>query len=332
VISIKKFLALNTDVEQALMHVVTFLMEGIGRHVTAIDTDHAVRFRKAMDEARVKLATDISAADLLVLAGSVVQALEDHAGRAAQDHQIQFEELQHMVAMLTGTVSAISTASQTNVGRLGEIEKQVTGISVLDDVRQIKARLGDCLADIRAEANRQQKVTLAMIEHLSQGLSDAQQSAPHPVTGSVVDAITGLPIRPAAEAALAEPARRDGHTFAAVMVLETLQSISRKFGKDVADEIMAEFARLVQQNLPRADRLFRWGGPTLVAVMIRAATVERVRSEIATTMAPRWEYNIRTPSGSVLLPLAARWAVMPTTPAACVLYQKIDSFANTSVN
>ena len=327
-ISIKKLLALNTDSEQTLMHVVAFLVEGIGRNVTAADTDHAARFRRISDEARARVRADISAAELLVLAGSLVQALEDHASRAAQEQRTQFEELQHMVAMLTGTVSAISSSSQTNVGRLGEIEKQVSGISVLDDVRQIKARLGDCLADIRAEADRQQKVTVAMIEHLSQGLSDSRKSDVNQVSGAVVDTITGLPIRPAAEAALAEPARRDGHTFAAVMVLETFQSVNRKFGKEVGDEVMAEFTRLVQRNLPKADRLFRWGGSTLVAVLVRAATLERVRHELAATLATGWEYNIRTPSRSVLLPLTPRWVVIPNLTAPCMIYQKIDSFAN----
>ena len=47
------------------------------------------------------------------------------------------QELQSMVKMLTTTVGAISTASQMSVDRLGEIEKEVARISILDDVRMI---------------------------------------------------------------------------------------------------------------------------------------------------------------------------------------------------
>ncbi|HYA18600.1 MAG TPA: diguanylate cyclase [Bryobacteraceae bacterium] len=318
---------MNTESEQTLMHVVRLLVEGIGRHVVTVDPAEAARFRRSVEEVSQKLQEEISPAELLVRAGSVVQALEDHASRSTQDLQLQMAELQHMVKMLTATVSAISAAGETNVGRLGEIEKQVESASALDDVRTIKARLADCLTDIRRETQRQRKETGATIEQLTQGLSEARRTVVDTATGTVRDEVTGLGLRADAEAAMAEPARPGGQTFVAVMVLERLQAVNRKFGVEIGDQILAEFGRVVRRSLQPDDRLFRWGGPALVALVTRPATIERVRVEISGIMDAKWEHTIRTASRSILLPITSRWAVMPLMAAPRLLYHKIDVFA-----
>ena len=229
-ISIKKFLSMSTDAEQTLMHVVRLLVEGIGRHVVAGDAADAARFHKSIEEASESLQGNIASAELLVRVGSVVQALEDHTGRTTREQQMQTAELQHMVKMLTATVSAVSAASNTSVSRLGEIEQQVAKVSALDDVRTIKARLADCLSDIRKEADRQQKETGATIEELTRGLDEARKHSVNVVSGAVQDNVTGLRARADAEAALAEPTRPGGQTFVTVLVLDRLQAVNRRFG------------------------------------------------------------------------------------------------------
>jgi GGDEF domain-containing protein len=327
VISIKKFLALNSEAEQTLMHVVRLLVEGIGRHVVTLDPSEGARFRTSVEEITQKLEEDISPAELLVQAGSLVRAMGDHASRTTQDLHSQVSELQNMVKMLTMTVSAISSAGAMNVGRLGEIEKQVHGASALDDVRTIKARLADCLADIRREAERQQKETGATIDQLTQGLSEARKTTVDVTSGAVRDDVTRLATRADAEAAMTEPPKPGGQVFVTVMVLERLQAVNRKFGVEIGDKILAEFARLVRKSLPADDRLFRWGGPTLVAMMTRPAAMERVRMEVAGIMDAKWEHTIQTASRSIMLPITARWAVMPMMAAPRLLYHKIDVFA-----
>ena len=143
--------------------------------------------------------------------------------------------------------------------------------------------------------------------------------------GATRDPLTGLPERAEAEAALAEPVK--GQTFAAVLVLERLQSVNRKFGVEIGDQILAEFARLVRKNVPAEDRMYRWGGPTLVVLMTRPATIDRVRMEVAGIMDGKWEKTIQTASRSILLPITARWALMPMMAAPRLLYHKIDVFA-----
>jgi diguanylate cyclase (GGDEF)-like protein len=331
VISIKKFLSMNTETEQALMHVVRLLVQGIGQYIVTGEAPDAARFRKNIEDISAALEDRIAPAELLVHGGSVVQALEDYTGRTTRQHHLQTAELQTMVKMLTSTVGVVSAASNTSVSRLGEIERQVAGASALGDVRTIKARLSDCLADIRKEVERQQRETGATIEQLTQGLDDARRrSGSTSPNLPLQDSVTGLPERAEAEAALAQTVRDGAPAFAVVFVLDRLQSLNQRFGREVGDEILTEFAKIIRKRMPADDRLFRWGGPTLMGLAMRSNTVERVRSEVARMMDARWEHTIQTQSRSILLPIAARWAVFPMMAAPKLLYHKIDVFAGSS--
>jgi GGDEF domain-containing protein len=325
-ISIKKYLKPETETEQTLLHIMGLLLEGVGSHIVASDTVDATHFRTTAGECRRKLFEHVSTAELLMQVGSVVHALETYTTLTSEEHRRQLEEMRKMVTMLTGTLASVSKASQTSVHRLIEIEGEVAGISALDDVRKIKARLGDCLADLRREAEQQRKVTSETIQQLTLGLREAQVvSQRREGTGGATDPLTGLPMRVDAEDALEEPAAFDSRMFAAVIVLQGLQSVNQKFGQKVGSDVLAEFARLVQKHLPAGDRLFRWGGPTLVIVMSRTGDIERPRADIGGMLNSNWECNLQMSSHNILLPLRARWVILPAGQPA--LGRCIDAFA-----
>ena len=84
---------------------------------------------------------------------------------------------------------------------------------------------------------------------------------------------------------------------------------------------------MVQKQLATDDRLFRWGGPALLALLPRTDNIEIVRSEVGRIMATRLEHTIETPSRSMLVPIAARWTLFPMMAAPRLMFQKIDAFA-----
>ena len=175
VISIKKYLSLDTEAAQTLMNVVRILIQGIGKHAVGEDADECAQFRAALKEASDALMGGISPTELVGRAGSVLNALEVHNQRFIRRQRLQTAELQKMVKMLASTVGAVSSAGNATVARLCEIEAHVAKVSELHDVRDMKTKLSDCLADIRKEADHQRAEAGETVKQLSQGLDQARK-------------------------------------------------------------------------------------------------------------------------------------------------------------
>lgn len=323
-ISIRKLLYPDSEAEQARIHAVRALVRGIGQHAVEGDPEECSRFRESMNEISDVLADDISPSDLLVQTGSALKALEDHNRHATRQLRLQALELQHMLKMLTSTIGVVSSVSDVHVSRLSEIEKQVSAASELDDVRTIKARLSDCLSDIRNEAERQRRETGETINQLTERLEEARQRSLR--GGAEQDLVTGLPMRAEAEAALALAARTGEKAYAAVLVLDRLQALNLRFGREIGDSVLLEFVRLINKELSPGDRLFRWSGAALLALLPRSSGLELVRSELARIMDNKLEHMVQTPSRSIMLPVAARWTLFPLMAAPRLMYQKLDAF------
>ncbi len=328
-ITLKQFLSAGQEVDHTPMHVVRLLVQGIGQHAAIGDGEESTSFRETMKEASEALIDTINPADLLVRSGWVLNELEQHTRRVDRVHKLQNAELQNMVKMMASALSNISATSKVNISKLNEIAKNVGVASELNDVRLIKSKLSECLIDIQEEAKRQQTEIAETIQELREGLDRVRDEPAHPGVGHArtADAVTGLPCRPDAEAAIAEAARSNAISFVAVMVLERLQILNARFGREAGDEILASYSQMVKKSLTPQDQLFRWGGPALVAVLPRQRSLQLVRSEFTHIMGTRLEHNIQTPSRSVLIPVAAKWCLYPMMAAPRLLVQKIDEFA-----
>ena len=326
-ISIGKFLSLKSEADQTLVSIVRLLAEGIGRQAGAGESEECARFRQTNEEFSGALTEGTPHAELLVRVGSVLKGFDEYNHQVAKQQRLQTVELRNMVQMLAATVKTVTSASDSQLSVLGDIEQRIAKVSGLDDVRLIKARLQECLYDIRKEAELQQKRSADTIEDLNQRLDDSRLRAARVENERPNDEITGLPARPEAEAALSECARTGERTYAAVMVLDRLQAVNAQFGREAGDQILTAFTRMVQKQLGAQDRLFRWGGPTLLALLPRPAALETVRIEVGRVMATKLEHTVQTPSRSLLLVVSARWTLCPVMAAVRLTCQKIDTFA-----
>jgi hypothetical protein len=174
VISIKKYLSLNCQVDRSWMDAVRVLIEGIAEHVVTGQTDDLARFRETITQASDALVDGIAPEALRTQADSVLKSLAEHNRHITWFQRFQTTELQNMVSMLTSAVGAVAATGAANTLILTNIEKQVAVVSDLNDVRLMKARLSGCLANIRMEAARQRTETEKTIQELRRGLSQFQ--------------------------------------------------------------------------------------------------------------------------------------------------------------
>ena len=333
-ISLKRWLERGPDqLAEALLRMARLLVQGIELHAVKGDAADYEKFRADMRQVQQGLSEQPTPSEVLVLAGTVVTAMEDYNRRTSRFMQIQCAELQTMVSMLTKTMTALTSGSETAVARLQSIEQHLHKASMIEDFQTARLRLAECLDGLRAEITRQKEESARTVSGIRKELEKSQErlaSAPAaPRQELRPDPVTGLPRRAAAEAALIEASRENRPVYAAVFALDRLDLINTRFGYAMGDRVLLTYSQLVAQAFSRADQLFRWSGPALMALLEREGQqMPQVREEVARFANQRVEKTLQVGGRSVLLPVAANWTLFPLAhfrPVQLLFYQ-VDNF------
>ena len=118
-------------------------------------------------------------------------------------------------------------------------------------------------------------------------------------------------------------------TYVAVFVVERLEIINSRFGFRVGDRMLLQFSQHIGQQLAQGDQLFRWRGPTFVALLERDQAQKMVDAEVMRISASRIEYTVNTKDRDVLLRVNSSHNLFRVAPDADIdaIIERIDSFA-----
>ncbi len=327
-ISIKKFLTSDNhesiDAYERMSHL---LLQAIGLHAVEGDRADYEGLRRAIVDLEKSLAEDRSPSNILVTTGAAIKAMQDYNRRTSHIIRARSVELQSIVGMLTVTMSQISTASQTSIVRLQDLQRQIEHAVMLDDVRSVKLKLSECLESISTESERHRSESINLIAGLKQGLQSAQ--APKLADGSaVVDPGTGLALRAEAEAAMLAAGGQQAHAYAALFTLSRLQSITTRFGSKLGDQVMIFFLQRLSQALSPQDQFFRWSPDSFLVVLHRKESGDQLRRDLARFLSNRLEQTFEFADRSVTLPIAATWVIVPLFESShAEILRKLDAFS-----
>lgn len=327
-ISLRKYLMAGKEEEalQELFHVIQLLIQGIGLHAIMGDPAEYERFRADIQALQDSLTDECSSSQIAFTAGAVVKAMAAYSQRTSGYISKQGTELQNMVAMLTRTVVAISGGNERTLNRLQEIEKQIKHVSALDDMRTLKLRLENCLEHIQEEIEEHKQQSAHTVSDLSAELERSRERMEEFSTAPTMDIATGLPARAEAEKALEALTSRAGRAFAVVAVVNRIQLINARFGFTIGDQVLNEYGHHLRSGLAPADQLFRWSGPSFLALIERQDPIERVRTELNRFLGTTIEKMVDASGRSVMLPISATWSILPKLPTAKLLIRSIDAF------
>jgi diguanylate cyclase (GGDEF)-like protein len=199
--------------------------------------------------------------------------------------------------------------------QLGEIEEEIIAALELEDLERVKPKLAECLEGIQREASVRTPPPDAV----------GAPSAP------VLDAVTGLQERRAAEAAIERAYRSPSPINVAVIVLDSLPTINMRFGRNTGDALLQAFAQNLRTILPSEEELFRWTGPAFVALLPQSKRAARGRDGLARLIDQKFEHTIQTPSRDIHLSPAKRCAVLPLSSSPAALFDEIDNFISPTV-
>jgi GGDEF domain-containing protein len=108
-----------------------------------------------------------------------------------------------------------------------------------------------------------------------------------------------------------------------------LQSINARFGNEVGDTVLKALADRMRKEFHAGDLLFRWNGPTLVALLPREETIDEMRRTVKRTFEVPFEMDFYLRGRQIMLPVAAAWSVVRIIPPASTVFGYIERFVAT---
>jgi GGDEF domain-containing protein len=317
VISLKKMIEDDGADVETLLRVVRLLLQGIQQHAIQGDPDDLGGLRTSIQEVTNALEGDLTAADLLVQAGSILHTLEDYNRRTALYLRRSSGEWQAAVTMLISAMANMQADNAGKISRLRNIGGRVRAAASTEDAHKIRLELAEYLAELQLDSRRQKET------------KSAEECVESPTAPEASDGVPGIAARSQAEEALAGAWQTDPPSYVAVMAIDRLQIFNMRFGHSVGDEVLRFYSEFLRERLRPEDRIFQWNKSVLLALLPRPNRLEIVRDEVARLMDARCEHTVQTASRTILLPIAARWTVFPSMAAPRLLIHKIDSFAGT---
>jgi GGDEF domain-containing protein len=89
-----------------------------------------------------------------------------------------------------------------------------------------------------------------------------------------------------------------------VLFTVAMGSVGRRYGQEHNDEVLGSFARQIASRLAPDDLLFRWKGPTLVALMERPDSNAPAPPEVSRMATFKPEFTLEIDGKSVKLRLS----------------------------
>jgi GGDEF domain-containing protein len=332
-ISIKKYMN-KADAEsmEAIERMAQLLLQAIGLHAVEGERADYESFQATITDVQASITQDPSPSNVMLSTGSTVKALQDYNRRTSLFIRAQSTELQSIVGMLTQSMLQIMAGSQASVSRLQELQKQIENACMADDMRAIKSKLSECLEGIKVETVKQREDATRMVAELNKGLVKAQGVKPIAPVGET-DPLTGIPMRPQAEAAIRAACAAGTHAYAGLFILDRLQAISSRFGFGLGDQVMLFYLQHLSQGLSPRDQLFRWGPETLLAVLHREEAPDHVRRTLARFLSRRLDNTFEVGDRPVVVPIASTWTIVPLFSATAMdVMSKLEAFASASGN
>jgi diguanylate cyclase (GGDEF)-like protein len=325
-LSIRKYLAgCGTESTSAESHlqVCLLLLDGISRYAFAYDREEYTQFRERINGYSEALEEAKQAAPMLGIAGETIAAMKDYSREAQHVVGGQAVELRCMIEMLSQTLLSLADAGGKSVETLQTLRNQVETASRLDDMRAVRTRLGDSLKILSDETKRQKERNAQMQREAIEAARMA--SVHHTEADPDMDTVTGCPSRQRAETAIATQLDAWPPSYAAVIVLERMETFNLRYGFAAGDAVLQSFARQLAARITPPDTLFRWRGPAFVALLKRSQKQDAVQAEVRNLAEKQ---TIQVADLPLRLPISCASVVLclEKCGSAADIYRQIDRF------
>jgi GGDEF domain-containing protein len=326
IVSIKRYLDIcDGGDETSLRQVVASLVARLGECAVDCDPRELESIRREIRDIHQSLTPDLPDESLGILAISAAQALENYNKRVGRILGKQATVYRTIAGALVDSLMRIAGDQTESAQGLVRIGEELERGAAFMDLPSLKQHLDQSLHALRAAVESEKSASKAMIDKLRIEMENSR----HPggaQTEPDADPATGALLQEDCVTAIQQAVGKGKGHYIVVMVVNHVQPINARFGRDAGDWMLLRFKEHVEYHLLPSDRLFRWTGPAMVAVLERPEGVAAVRALCARVLDARLEVTYRIGARLVLIPISAAWSTFPVTSTAESLKQQIETF------
>jgi GGDEF domain-containing protein len=294
--------------EAAFRRVVSMLLDGVATNAMNLDPEVFAGFGRQLGGLRQAMASETTVESLMSHAAAAVLAIGDYAKETNRLLHTQTEEMQNTIASLSG--------ESADAGGDEGATPAMQGASSL------RARLDKNSGGAHQGGARQKEG----LDQLAQALSPEATRKQEPSRSLDLDPVTQLPCEAAARAHFLSAVNSGELRHVVVFVLGSAQRINLRFGRATGDEVVRELKRYVAAQLQSGDRMFRWAGPAVVALLASTEPFDRIRSRMKRFLEKPIERDFDVNGRSVLIPLSIAWSVFPLSLPLAGVNRQIHDF------
>lgn len=321
---LKRYLG-RSGSETPLTQVVSLVLEKlVSGAVVADEADYAA-FRDDIYRLQGMVREDSSPEKVVFTAGSATLVMEAYNNGVNGSLQKERRELRGLITMMTETMGGIAQENTRSIEKIKELRAFVDRSRGGLDVDALKERLSECLKIFREETLRVREETENEIIALRREIEQGQvRTGPEDLE---LDTATNLPMKEACVQAMHASIPAGKRRFVVPLVVNRLQAINARFGYDVGNRVLRHFGDFIQQQIWPGDKLFRWRGPTLVALLDRSDPLDQIRNQMRRVMESRIEQTFEVEGRSVLIPVSAAWSAFQLITTVAAAEKQIEIFA-----
>lgn len=326
IVSIKRFLDSGSDAP--LREAISLLVDKLA-DVSVVESDAFSQkddpFRQEMQKIREALRPDLPAENVLVLAQSAAAAQDTFNRRFSKTIEKQESDFQVIIRMLQESLARVAGERAAAVEGFSRIGEELQRGTAFKDLQSLKEHLSGCLTSLRAEIDRERAASRELIEKLQGEIGSLRGPCLTPASRGL-DPATELPMQAECVAAIRQAIDSGARYFAVVMVVNRVQRINARFGREAGDRVLCRFKEHAEKQFYASDRLFRWTGPAIVALIERPEAFELVRGQVKRTLEIPVHENYEIGDRSVLIPISAAWTGMQLNSTPEAIEKQIQTF------
>jgi GGDEF domain-containing protein len=309
----------DSEPASSLFRVVQQILEACALHAVEFDPAEHTEFRSSIRGLARRFEELPDYKDLLILAGEANKTIQAYNHLVERFIRALSTEKRLAVELLSQSLLKVCRGSEKSTQALRQIEKELGAASQLQDMRELRGKLAECVASLCLEADVQDAQYRELKERTSQAspLLEAR------------DQVTGLGLLRNAESRIQELAEAGSQGYVMAFFLKNVDVVNRRFGFASGDEVLRRFAEYLRKSFQGKDQLFRWRGPCFVVLAERSVSFDAVQGEARTIGIRGPEQEVESEGKSMLIRLIAATAAfaIPKGPSSSGLSSKIDRFA-----